>query len=93
MLRILGRDSSANMQTQTTEVNRYITACVSLFPPFWSVSKPCHLPLPCVSQVIGDLEASYLSDMALPAQENAAEYSQFKNGGDTSAAENNIIAI
>lgn len=29
--------------------------------------------------------------MALPAEENAAEYSQFKNGGDA-AAGNNIIA-
>lgn len=31
--------------------------------------------------------------MALPAEENAGEYSQFENGGDTSAAENNIIAV
>lgn len=38
------------------------------------------------------LGVPFLSDMARPAEENAAEYSQFKNGGDASAAENNIIA-
>lgn len=31
--------------------------------------------------------------MTLSAEENAAESSQFKNGGDTPAAENNIIAV
>lgn len=31
--------------------------------------------------------------MTLPAAENAGEFFQFENGGDTSAAENNIIAV
>lgn len=35
--------------------------------------------------------SSYQSEMALPAEENAAEYSQFKNGCDAAAAGNNII--
>lgn len=64
-----------------------------LAPAFLSVSKLCHLPLLCVSHVTWDLEDSFLSEMALPAAENAGEYSQFENGGDTSAAENNIIAV
>lgn len=50
-------------------------------------------PAPCcVFPRLWDLEASYGSEMALPAEENAAEYSQFKNGGDAAAAGNNIIA-
>lgn len=60
---------------------------------FLSLPVLCPLDLQLRHHLSQDLGAPFQSEMALPLVENIAECSQFRNGGDTSAADNNIIAI
>lgn len=75
------------IQAQTC-INKVQRSLPLPLPSFWLSPSHVACPLPCVSRS-EDLGVSFLSDTT---GENTAECSQFKNGGDTSAAENNIIA-